>query len=170
MTMAAAAVSAPVPGQVLSWADRLLGVAASIGMRNTDEESPIVYHKGSECRGGSSSGPLTLVCVTRLRWSHLCRAVAAVLNDIIRFIRTDSEEKAVTRQLGEFETMQRDLIPLLIQIAGDPAEKKTMFSLLRVIAFLTLPASTVFSDTDGRVSYATAVVSSFVLGVRTPPG
>jgi len=51
MTMAAAAATALVPGQVLSWADRLLGVAASIGMRNTDEESPIVYHKGSECRG-----------------------------------------------------------------------------------------------------------------------
>lgn len=40
----------------LPYANDLLQIVSSIGMRDTDEASPHVYHRGVECRGVLGSG------------------------------------------------------------------------------------------------------------------
>eukprot|EP01147_Barroeca_monosierra_P000473 gene473-3804_t len=114
-------------GDTLEWSDYLLQLCSALGLRDVDENSPDVYRKGAEA--------------------------LEVLKDIMRNLRVDvrNSQRPVLRQLGQFEFLQKDLLLLLIQYAGDESEIHLMITLLRVMTSMTLPASIVFQyETQGQ--------------------
>ncbi len=50
-----------------------------------------------------------------------------------------------------FEVVGKHLIPLLIEYAGDKRESKLMFTLLRLLTYMTLPADMLFAEADDGI-------------------
>eukprot|EP00039_Didymoeca_costata_P007369 m.99017 g.99017 ORF g.99017 m.99017 type:complete len:1397 (+) comp13660_c0_seq1:142-4332(+) len=121
----------------LRQADHLLYLCSTLGIRDQDENSPAVYHKGEECR--------------------------EVIQDITRMLRReDSHSKhSVLRQLGAFRIFQQDLVPLLIQYADSPEktqnkrdakeDERLNFALLKLMVHMSMPAMMTFDGLEEKI-------------------
>lgn len=122
--------------------DEILQLCSSIGMRDHDEASPSVYHKGKECRD--------------------------VLVDLTRMLRREDRHSkhGHLRQLGVFQVFEKDLVPLLIEYAGtmnsegNERERKEnermLFALLKLMVAMSMPAMMTFDGAaDDKIEKTT---------------
>ncbi|EDQ86145.1 uncharacterized protein MONBRDRAFT_28544 [Monosiga brevicollis MX1] len=105
-------------GATLEWADGLLQLCSALGLRGIDHEGgedDQIYRIGAES--------------------------LEVLKDLLRNLRIDvrNEMRPVLRQLGQFEILQKDLVPMLIQYCDDPKQSKLILTLLKYCFCSGLP-------------------------------